>query len=370
MHTADILSMRRRTQLIERSGATTAHDVVSHLAAMQAQDYPGALWSIGLRLPGGTVTDIEAAIAEGSIVRTWPMRGTLHFVAAEDVRWLLPLLTPRIVARAAKRHADLGLTEAVFDRARELFSAALEGGRRLTRPEAMALLEADGIDSSQQRGYHVLWRLSQDGLLCCGPADGKQQTFVLLDEWVPRATPQQDSPPRDVALARLAGRYVIGHGPATLEDFAWWAGLTKTDARRGLDAVASQFECADVDGKRYWLAPGARAVDRADRGGRPRVDLLPGFDEYMLGYTGRTLQLGEHHSEYSSSVASNGMFMATVVIDGRISGLWRRVIKRDRVEITVRPMRPFAAKENAAIAEAAERYGAYLGVRAELLPGA
>jgi len=375
MHIDDILRMRLRTQLVEHGRATGPHGVVAHLAAMQAQDYLGALWSIALRLPGAISADIEAAIAEGTIVRTWPMSGTLHFVTAEDVRWLLPLLTPRIIARAATRRAGLGLTSATFDRARELFSAALVGGKRLTRPEAMALLEAGGVDPSGQRGYHVLWQLSQDGLLCCGPMAGKQQTFVLLDEWVPRAASEQDAPPRDVALARLAGRYVTGHGPATLEDFAWWAGLKKSDARAGLEAVAEKFEHADVAGKRYWFAPGgecdtAAVAPKPAHAATPRVDLLPGFDEFMLGYTDRTLQLGEHRDEYGSSVSANGMFLSTIVINGGIAGMWKRTLKRDRVEISLRPFRPFAAEETTAIVEAATRYGTYLGLPAVLVPRA
>ena len=371
----DILRVRLRTQLIDGSSVSTPHDVASHLLALQAQDYAGSLWSLGLRLPGTTLADIERAIAERRIVRTWPMRGTLHFVVAEDVRWLLSLLTPRIVARATTRHAALGQTDATFNRAGHLFREALSGGRAITRPDAMALLEAGGIATAAQRGYHVLWMLAQQGILCCGPIAAKQQTFVLLDEWVPPGPAEQDAPPRDVALSRLAARYVRGHGPATAEDLAWWAGITKTDARAALDAVAEQFEHADVDGKRFWLAPGAHAAaaagatagapgrDSVARGSAdPRVDLLPGFDEYMLGYTDRTLQLGEHHETYGATVSANGMFSGTVVVDGRIAGTWKRALKRERVEIAVRAFRSPTAEERAGIDAAAERFGEFVGL--------
>ena len=156
MKTADILRMRLRAQLIEGGSAATPREVVSHLLAIQAQDYAGATWAIGLRLPGSTLADIERAIAERTIVRTWPMRGTLHFLAAEDVRWLLALLAPRVVERAARREAQLGLSAATFARARKLFADALLGGRRLSRPDAMAMLEAGGVTPSGQRGYHIL----------------------------------------------------------------------------------------------------------------------------------------------------------------------------------------------------------------------
>ena len=185
MNTNDLLRMRLRAQLISGSSAATPREVVAHLLAMQAQDYAGATWAIGLRLPGSSLADIERALAERTLVRTWPMRGTLHFVAAEDVRWLLALLAPRVLARAARREQQLSLDDTTFKRARELFSAALNGGRSLKRPDAMAMLEAGGVATGGQRGYHILWRLSQEGLLVVGPMEDRQQTFALLNEWLP-----------------------------------------------------------------------------------------------------------------------------------------------------------------------------------------
>ena len=360
MDTADILRMRLSRQLVDSSSATTPHDVASRLLAMQAQDYAGSLWSVGVRLPGTVLADVERAIAERSIVRTWPMRGTLHLVAAEDVRWMLPLLTPRVIARAASRAAQLGLTDDTFARARVLFAEALGGGRQLTRPQAMALLEADGIPTAGQRGYHILWRLSQEGLLCCGPMDGKQQTFVLLDEWISPGPSERDRPPRDEALARLAARYFAGHGPATLEDFAWWSGLAKSDAQAGLEAQVEPLACAEVDGRRYWWLE--ENADSSSAGPAMGVHLLPGFDEYMLGYTDRSLQLAEHLEAYGSSVSANGMFSATLVIDGRIAGTWKRALKRDRVEIAVRAFRHLGKAEVIGLAEAADGYGAFVGL--------
>ena len=159
--------------------------VASWLGALQAQDYSGALWSIGLRMASATEHDIEAAIADHTIVRTWPMRGTLHFVAANDVRWLLALLTPRMIAETAGRYRQLELDEATFARSQELFAKALQGGKQLTREEMQQLLEQANIATAGQRGYHLLVRAAQDGLICFGVPRGKQQTFTLLDEWVP-----------------------------------------------------------------------------------------------------------------------------------------------------------------------------------------
>jgi hypothetical protein len=360
MDTADILRTRLAAQLIEGAGATTAHDVVSRLLAMQAQDYAAATWAIGLRLPGSTLPDVERAIADREIVRTWPMRGTLHFVAAEDARWMTALLSPRILARAAKRERDLGLDAATFGRARELFASALTGGRRLARPDAMVLLESGGIATTGQRGYHILWRLAQEGLLVVGPMEGRQQTFALLDEWVPASRSALDpDAPREELLATLAARYFAGHGPATVADLARWAGITKSEAGIAAAAADPTLASAEHDGERYRFDPAA--AERASHLGRGSVHLLPGFDEYMLGYTDRRLQLGEHLDTYGSHVASNGMLAATVVVDGRAVGVWKRSLTARTVRIAVMPFRPLTATERAGIAEAQARYAAFVG---------
>jgi len=305
----DILRLRLRRQLIEYPAGATYPDpaaAVEHLGAMQAQDYAGSLWSVGLRCaPGTTAADVEAAIANRSIVRTWPMRGTLHLVPPADIRWMLSLLTPRAIARAAKRHASLG-----------------KGGGILSRPDAMTLRESEGIATGDQRGYHILWHLAQEALLCCGPVQDKQQTFVLLDEWVPPGDSDQDSPSTEQAIARLAEKYFTARGPATIADFAWWAGVPKGEAQEGLEAIAHRLEMMTVHGSKYWLAPITAADEILSES--PQVHLLPGFDEYMLGYTDRSLQLGDNRRTYGSSVSANGMFSATVVIDGRVAGTWRR----------------------------------------------
>ncbi len=225
---------------------------------MQAQDYLGALWAVGLRTAACTRADVERALADRQIVRTWPMRGTLHFVAAEDVRWMLELLTPKVIERAAGRRGQLGLDDETVRRAGELFAAALSDAKALTRAEMMGVLEAGGIRTDGQRGYLLLWHHAQRGLLCFGPARGKQQTFVLLDRWVAPAPPV----PREEALARIARRYFEGHGPATVEDLARWSGLTLTDARAGLAAVQPELRRTTLEGVEYWSTQGDELAER------------------------------------------------------------------------------------------------------------
>ena len=325
---------------------------------MQAQDYGGALWAIGLRMTGATERSIEQAIAERAIVRTWPMRGTLHFVAAQDVRWLLALLTPRVIAHSAGRYRQLELDEATFARGKEVFARALQGGKQLTRDEMLHELEQAGISTAGQRGYHLLGRAAQDGLICFGTRRGKQQTFTLLDEWVPLTR----SLPRDEALAELTRRYFTGHGPATLQDLMQWAGLTAAEAKTGLAAAGKTLIQETIADRVYWMPCEAPEINHAT----PSVHLLPGFDEYLLGYRDRSAVLDPAYAQRICP-GGNGMFSPTIVIDGVVTGTWKRTFKGGAVVIETTPFRPLTAAENDALGAAADRYGEFLGLPVVLL---
>jgi hypothetical protein len=187
----DLLNIARQrlyNQLIASNRFEKPGDVVGWLGAVQAQDYLGSLWAIGLRLQNATEQAIEQALATRAIIRTWPMRGTLHIVAAADVRWMLELLTPRVVARSARRlQQQFSVDEAVLARSRQVLVRALQGGQQLSRDAMYQALEAAHISTASGRGLQILWRLAQEGLVCFGAREGKQHTFVLLDEWAPNA---------------------------------------------------------------------------------------------------------------------------------------------------------------------------------------
>jgi Winged helix DNA-binding domain len=295
-----------------------AAGVVRRLTAVQAQDLPGALISVALRTADGTRAGVVAALDAGTVVRSWPMRGTLHLTAAEDLPWMLELLGPRVLTGAAARRAGLGITDAEVERARELVVPALAGGGRLRRGDVLALLADGGVPTDGQRGYHLLWYLSQTGTLCLGPMDDGEQLFVLLDEWVP--TPRR--PGREEALGELALRFFTGHGPATVADLARWAGVPVRDARAGLGQVRDRLERLETGGTEHWLdpaTPGRLAAARAEADG---VLLLPGFDELVLGYADRSCTVP---AEFADRIVpgGNGMFRSTVVSGGRAVGTWR-----------------------------------------------
>jgi hypothetical protein len=217
----------------------------------------------------------------------------------------------------------------------------------------MRVLEEAGIGTENQRGYHILWYVAQSGLICLGPMQGKQQTFVLLDEWVPN--PRRLS--REESLAELAGRYFASHGPATVHDFAWWSGLTVTEARAGLEAATPGLVSETIDGKEYWTATDAPRRTAHDE---PGVELLPGFDEYLLGYKDRNAVLSAEHAPRIVP-GRNGVFRPIIVVDGRVVGTWKRSLKKDSVHVTLRPFTSLGDLEERAI-EAAERYSVFVGL--------
>src|ERR1044071_2360289 len=237
MKTSEVARLRLHNQGIPAGSFKNPSDAVRWFGAVQAQDYLGSLWALGLRLPGTRETEVERAVADRSIVRTWPLRGTLHFVAAEDVRWMLGLLGARTIKRAAGRYRQLGLDEATFAKSRRVLERVLQG-RQLTRPELAAALERQGIATDGQRLIHLLNRSALEGLTCYAARRGKQFTFALLEEWAPSAGRLS----REESLAELAGRYFGSHGPATLEDFVWWSSLTTADARAGLETARPRLQ--------------------------------------------------------------------------------------------------------------------------------
>jgi hypothetical protein len=331
-------------------------DVVRWMGAMQAQEYNQALWAIGSRLRAGTAESVVRAIEERRILRTWLMRGTIHFAPPEDVRRLLMLCAPRLAAAEARMAELLGLTDAHVARCGELLTAELSGDRRLTRPEVMRLFESAGIETGGQRGYHILVRLAKSALICLGPMQGKQQTFVLLDDWAPRAESRELS--REQALASLAARFAVSRGPVTDQDLARWAGIPVTDARRGL-AGADGLATRAFDGVEHWLAADA-AGGAAPAAGRGRAYLLAGFDEYFLGYKDRGAVIDPAHSA-KIAPGANGVFKPMIVVGGQIAGTWARSVSGSRLTIA---LHPFAATRGLAeqVEPEVERYRSFLGL--------
>lgn len=357
-----LTALRLASQRIAQRDGSTPADVVRGMLALQAQDFPGVKWSVGLRVQASSEAAVDAAFQQGEIVRSWPLRGTLHLVAAEDVGWLLELTSPRVLGSAASRRAYLGLAEADVEQARGIAVDVLAGRRALTRDALLGAIAAAGVGTAGQRGYHILWYLAQTGTLVLGAPAGRQQTFALLGEWV-RAPRRLE---RDEALGELALRYFRSHGPATVRDLARWSALTMGDVRRGLAICGSQLATLEIEGATYHLAPESLQEPRPAAG----VHLLPGFDEYLLGYADRSAALAPAHAQ-AVVPGGNGMFKPTIVVDGEVVGTWRRTVTAREVAIEPLLFGPPSGTIHEGLATAADAYGAFLGRPARVrAPGA
>ncbi len=331
--------------------------VVRWLGAVQAQDYAGAKWSIGVRLRAATDDDVERAFDQGDLLRTHLLRPTWHFVVPDDIHWLLALTAPRVHALNAPYYRKTGLDDALYGRVVDVLAAALRDGARLTRDELRAVFDQAGIATAGAlRMSYMLMRAELDGILCSGPRSGKQFTYMLLEA----RAPQGRRLAREEALAELARRYFLSRGPATVHDFARWSGLTVADARAGLEAVTPDLRHKQVDGQSYWLPAAIEAAVPS----APQVHLLSIYDEYLSGYKERSAVIDPDHA--ARLIALGNDLTAVVLIDGLVAGVWKRRLDRQQVLVSVTPFRPLGQDEREALALAAERYGAFLRLPAVL----
>jgi hypothetical protein len=350
----DIPYERLANQHLSRPIHKTAGEVVAWLGAIQAQDYAGAKWAVAQRTKGLTDAAMDRALADGSILRTHVMRPTWHFVSPADIRWLLALTAPRVHAASAYGYRTLGLDQAIFRRSNAALARALRGGKQLTRTELASALEQVGIDASGLRLVHLVMRAELDGIICSGARRGKQFTYALLDERVSAAKTLE----RDEALAELTRRYFTSHGPATLQDFAWWSGLTMSDAKNGLEMVKRRLVQDVMDGKAYWAAASTPPAKKSSQ----TAYLLPNYDEYVVGYADRAAIFDSSHTE-KLDARNNPLFQHTIVLNGRIAGTWSRTLKKDAVVVELSPFAALTKTETRAVHAAAEKYGEFLGMK-------
>jgi len=288
--------------------------VVAWMGAMQAQDYNMAKWAIGVRLPSCADQTIEEAFNQGKILRTHVLRPTWHFVTPENIRWMLSLSAARIKASSYSRDRDLEITEELYSQTNRIIQKALEGGKHFTREAIGTELERNKIVVNSARLYHFLNRAEVEGIVCSGALQGKEQTYALLDERAPAFPPLH----KEEALAKLTQLYFQSHSPATLQDFAWWSGLSLTEARQGLGAVKNTLVEEKINGQLFWFQNDYRNIPEV----KNFCCLLPAFDEYIIAYSDRSpVLLSEHHSK---AVSSNGVFRPVIVVNGQVIGLWKK----------------------------------------------
>ena len=348
----DIARRRLEHQHLVSPALRTAAEVVRALGAVQAQDYPSAKWAIAQRSVGLTDNDVERAYASGEILRTHVLRPTWHFVLPEDVRWMLALTASRIAAAMAYQNRALGLDAIVFRRSNGALERALRDNKSLTRAELTVVLREAGVEAST--GQHVgqlLMQAELDAVIISGPRRGNQLTYVLFDERVLASSPRE----RDEALHDLARRYYATRGPATLQDFAWWSGLTVAEAKRAIEACGSLLSRETHDGREHWYAASSGARSRTRR----LAHLLPNYDECFVGLKDRSA-FGVRLTEARRNARVDALMGHVIFVDGQIVGAWQRTLGKNPT-VALRLFVPLTRAEEKLVERAAARLGEFLG---------
>lgn len=354
----DVVRERLANQYLTTPGFRTASDVVRALGAVQAQDYAGAKWALSQRARDASDADIERELTDGGILRTHVLRPTWHFVAPEDIRWMLALTGPRVKAAMAYHNRQLELTPSVFRRGNAVLTEALRGGKQLTRDELRESFERARIrEVSGQRLGQLMMQGELDAVVCSGARRGKQFTYALLEERVPPAAPLD----RDEALAELTRRYLRTRGPATTHDFAWWSGLTIADVKRGIQIAERELERVTLNERTHWFIPRSKPAPKAS----PTAHLLPNYDEYFIGFRNRSA-IGQRLRDLHVDTSGDAFLAHLVFVDGQVVGGWKRTVDKGAVTVRLTLRSPLTKAEQKRIAAAARRFGEFLGATVEL----
>jgi hypothetical protein len=354
LNSGEIIELRLNNQHLRGIHRAPPEAVVGWLGAMQAQEFPVAKWSVAQRADGIGNDSMDQAFASGAILRTHILRPTWHFVLPEDIRWMLKVSAPRVNALNAYQYRQLELDEKVFANTGALLEKTLGRGEHLTRREIAGVLERSGVNAQGLRLGYILMRAELDGIICSGSPKGKQQTYASLDE----RAPELDRRDRDEALIELTRRFFLSRGPATLKDFLTWSSLTVAEGRGGLAGIAGDLFHEKIQGRTYWFA------NSAPKSAEPpgRIDLLQGYDEYIMSYKESRDVMWEESPPPSG--LQPPVFTHALVLDGRLVGHWRRVPKKGMAAIEGSWYRPPNEAQSRSLTAAIQRFGNFLGMPA------
>ncbi len=332
------LLLRLRSQGLWRGDQdepVTVARVLAKASGLQAQEKPSAMLGVRARSTGLGAADVAKALyEEHSAIHTWCMRGTLHFIAAHDLAWMLPLLGPVFIKAGARRNLELGLDGQSLKLGAQVIQAELTRRGPLTRHELKPALQANGLPTEGQATIHLIAHAALEGVVCVGPDRAGKPTYALLEEWAGPLQPKE----RRAALAELARRYLDAFAPAAPLDFASWSGLSMQDARQGWEGMVSEAVQVEVSGKPAWMPRQNLAWLEAPPPA-PLVHLLPGYDNYLLGYASRELVVTP---EFEAHIhPGGGIIHAVILVDGRAAGTWELKRKRGSLELIVDPFEQF-----------------------------
>jgi len=353
MTSADIAYLRLKNQLIA-DPSDSIGAVTRHFGAMQAQDYAAAKWAIGLRVKNVTDSDIEQAISQKEIVRTWSLRGTLQFMHPETMRDILTLTRERMLTAYRSHFKRYELDGDEFTRIAAIIKRKLRG-KQLTRAEIMKTLEEHNVVTGNMRSTFIMLRLAMEGITCHSERRGKEFTFTLLDEWLPKVAVKKS---RQEILKDFTLTYFKSHGPSTISDFAWWSGLLLKDIKQTLEIVKDELDEVDSDGNKYFIHKSCSIQKRK----HSAVYLLPSFDEYLLGYANRKDVLHTDHVKHVAGT-NNGIFSPVIVIDGKVAATWKRTIKKDQLIVDVKPFEKLTTEQNNEILKRIKTFSEFAELR-------
>ncbi len=361
MTNRSIAHARLRNSRLVGPPLATPEEVVGWFGAVQSQDVPGALWAIAQRMPpGATIDGVGAAMDDGRLVRTHGPRPTWHFLSPRDLHWILALVGPRVHQATGTMYRRLGLDASAFHRAEDAMRAAMAGRPPLTRPELRDVIASAGIDLHDNLvTSHLGMHAELEAVICNGPRRGKQATYVLVDEHVPPVSPLD----RGDALRELTIRYFQSHGPALAHDMAWWSGLTVSAVRRGIELAGGALEGRRVGDKAYWAAAGA-FDPQPGLVPDTHVVLLPNYDEYLGSYVDYSPVFDDALPR--ARTGADVLGTPIVVRDGLVVGGWHRTLGPTLVTVSVALLIPLTPAETAALEDAAEAFGRFLGLPVDL----
>lgn len=357
MNQIDIAQLRLESQKLNHTSFNTIEETVRWMGAMQAQDFNMMKWAVGMRLPGISEQSVEEAVSRGEIIRTHLLRPTWHVVSAADVYWILELTAPHVKSGMRSRHNQLGLTDPIVAACKTAVEKWLRDGNHLTRKEISQKLFDANLVRSNEQVTHIMVVCELDRLVCSGRQKGKNPTYALLEERVPKPHPM----PREEALAALANRYFRSHGPATLQDFIWWSGLPVKDARKALESVKSGLVPANTNDREYWFSEEETATANAQES----FHLLPAYDEFIISYKDRSASLNSE--DHKRAISANGFFYPVVLVNGKAAGIWKRIQEKHRTSVEIQYFDGAKSPDRSILGNALAQYGDFLKMKIETI---
>ena len=343
-----LTDIRLLSQQLAQPVLSTPRELVSWMGAVQAQEYNMAKWAIGVRLKDTSLRDVEEAVRKGDILRTHIMRPTWHFVAAEDIRWMLRLTGPRIKTSAASwgKALHLEITESLYTKCNKLIEKLLEGNQSLTKREIGEGLSKAGIETDDARMTILMMNAEAEGIVCNGTDAGKTPTYALLEERVASGKELH----REEALAKLAQKYFRSHSPAGLQDFTWWSGQTITDAKKAIGLIRSELIEERWEQHELFVHESYNGVAGTD----DVLHFLPSYDEYLISYKERTTVIDEAH--HRKAFNTFGIFYPVILYNGKVVGNWKKLSKKNTIEVETSFFEKKTKIDKRLLAQAEEKY--------------